>query len=179
MLEYINQIPEWLGAAICGGIGWFAHVLYSWWQKSHLPNQPDQRRYDHIIKNVNTRSLYYDAYAPFTDVQDEQDVYISLIPNEIIENLSISNGALQNNTLPSFINNKLKTKERALRESVSSLCDEVSKVVEYHHGRSVYEVPEKVTSKQLEDLSKKISETIAAYEHFRDFGNQVFAQKVK
>src|SRR5690606_6121611 len=124
------------------------------WQKSRLPNQPDQKRYDHIIKNVNTRSLYYDAYAPFTDMQDEQEVYISLIPNEVIENLSTSNGLLQNNTLPSFINGKLKAKEKALKESVSKLCDEVSGVVEYHHGRSVYEVPKEVTPKQLESLSR-------------------------
>ena len=57
MLEIINSIPEWAGAAMCAALGWLGHIAYLALQDHRKPYEQDKKRFDEIIKSIDPYSF--------------------------------------------------------------------------------------------------------------------------
>jgi hypothetical protein len=161
MLEFLQSIPSWVGGLIGAMIGFIAKTAWDAWKEKKLPYKQDHERYNYIIESVSPVMLGY-----FTHTEIPRNMSHQVL----LDNLySTSDIVLKVAYLHKpYINQRLNKLEVELCNSLSALENVFFKI----------DCPDSPILENNEAV-RRGSALQAAYENYRDYGNKLFAQKIR
>ncbi len=178
MIDIIKQMPDWLGAAICGVIGWFSHIGYESWRKWKKPFQQDVDRFNSIISAIDPYAIEYFKNA---DVASFSELY-SLKFLEAFEKIDLIRKFGK-----SCLDRELNKKEHDLVKSLNEIISFIAWKSYFQTGSKTsrtclwdnfsYENDEHLKTKRelqknLNQLGQNLSD---AYQSYKTYGDKKFA----
>lgn len=181
MLEIINSIPDWLGAAICGALGWFGHVIYTAWINHTKPYEQDQKRFDEIIKAIDPYSM--EAFE-HVDIGEFSALHC--------ENLMKASGEIDliDKFEKSCLDKELKAKEQALVTVLNKITQFIAWKSFYKRGGNTsrtflwdsYDDSDEQQRAEAQKIKAEIEgygrQLKAAFKVYKSYGDKKFAKKV-
>jgi hypothetical protein len=181
VLELLDAIPGWLGAAICGGLGWLGHVGYLTWQNYKKPYEQDKNRFTEIIEKI-------DPYA-FSSFQ-----HIDVGDFSASDCEALLHASLEIDVIDKFgkkcIDKDLQAKEKALVTVLDKITNYISWKSFYRGNGTTrrtflwdnysgtnskdVETSQKIQA-EIEELGKEL---FTAFTEYKTYGDRKYAKKI-
>ncbi|MCH2546534.1 MAG: hypothetical protein MK052_02835 [Alphaproteobacteria bacterium] len=161
MLELLQAIPAWLGSAICLGIGWFAKARWDFWKNRWLPYEQDRVRYNYIMEGISF--VVIDCFAKKLPAKNFSHAILC-------DHLYTASAFMQEAPYVKkpYLDSKLAVFEAQLYNCLLEL-------------ESIYPM---ITAPGMfghsdDEAIRRGDALKIAYEKYRNYGNKLFAKKIK
>ena len=175
LIQYISNIPAWLGAGIMAAFGWFGHIVYGEWLRYRTPFIEDKKHFECIVSSIDINAMYF----------FEESVMPS-VPRSIFDRIVATSIALDDVAMyRSAIHGGLKKREKKLINAIESFCASLSwhshlgEVMVVFDGKTSIKKRWFYNTTVQNEIDACRCNMIVAYEDYRDFGNKLFATKFK
>lgn len=180
-MDIINQIPDWLGAAICGAIGWFGHILYERYRYSRKPFEQDIKRFNSIIQAIDPFAIeaFLHTDIRYFNASDSDRLLDANAKIQLIDKFD-----------PICLDKALHRKEKKLLKALDEITSFIAWKSFYRRGSTstrtfltdAFDENNKVHKEEVTQIQNRMNklgkDLLESYRAYKSYGDRKFARKL-